>query len=143
MSQFDLKGKTVMIAARDRASSSALKSSLESLGAQIEFIDYIPRNIIGVCDAVQQHQPKIDALIIYDPDLELKDNQFTVTMLARRLKADCPVIVCDQIHNKADTQPIKDAGAKYLNYRELTPEVMAFTIAHAAAKHGSKAAHRT
>ena len=131
-----------MLAARERGAASNLKEALEQLGAQVVAADYVPLNIIGVCDTVQQHKPKIDALILYAPDLELNDNQFTSKMLARRLKADCPVIVCDQVHNKATIQPLQDAGVKYLNFRELTPEVMAFTIAHTAAKHGSKAAHR-
>lgn len=142
MSHFDLKGKTVMLAAGERGAARNLKEALESLGAQVLTADYIPLNIIGVCDVVQQHKPKIDALILYAPAVAIDDNQFTSKMLAKRLKADCPVIVCDQIHNKATIQSLQDAGVKYLNFRELTPEVMAFNIAHTTAKHGSKAASR-
>jgi hypothetical protein len=139
MPQVDLKGKTVMISTRDSFYAQHNKEKMEGLGATVVFShdspDH-PGNIPSISDEVEKHNPKIDALIIFNSNIELLEPQTVALEMKNRFKKSCPVIVCDDCNRVADIQPLQDAGAKYLNWSRMNPDKIAVAVADAVAQHG-------
>ena len=135
----DLKEKTVMIATPDRFYASQIKAKIEGLGATVVFSDdspHYPGNIPSISDEVEKHNPKIDALIIFNSNIELPESQSAALELTKRFKESRPVIVCDTCNHVADIQHLQDAGAKYLNWGKMNPDKIAAAVADAVVQHG-------
>ena len=139
MPKSDLTGKTVMIAGGmpNESLFSSLKSSLEKQGATVVLSQHSamnPDNVPLISDEITRHEPKIDALIIHDPDTIGRDSILAAIALKRKLKDTLPVIIHDWPGNILITQP-KEAGAKYVNF-EGPEDKIAFAVADAIAQHG-------
>jgi hypothetical protein len=141
MPQADLKGKTVMIVAPDqyKLHFRGIKTELESLGAKVVYsrnLSFVEKNILEIGDEVEFHNPKIDALIIFNQNIALPSSKIVTIDLANRLKKSLPVIVCDVVGTHRNTQPIQDTGARYLDLSEIGSDRIAFVVADAVAQHG-------
>lgn len=138
-SDVSLKGKTVMIATDTTDIAEYLQMSLENMGANVVFSERSPSlssSVPVISEEVEKHSPKIDALIIFNSNIELPERRATALELIKRLKGSRPVIVCDSCENRVDIQELENAGAKYYNNLNLNPSKIAFAVADAVAQHG-------
>ncbi len=85
--------------------------------------------------AVARHEPKINALIISNPDLERRDSQITALALTKKLKEAIPVIVHDSYEAMVVVEQIENAGAKFVSFKAPDDKI-AFAVADAIAQHG-------
>ena len=133
-----LQGKNIMIATTSKATAEYLEDALKDLGATVVFSKNSPRksdNISCISEEIRNHEPKIDALIIYNPNIQEIESQNVILGLAKWAKDQCSVIVCDLCSENAHIQRLAQAGAKYFNSFDISNDQIAFKVTDIVVQH--------
>lgn len=151
MSFSDLKGKAIEIVTTQPILADSVQEALQKRGAYVNIHPFNPSGISGnayqIAFGVKHAKPKIDALVIQNPVMEIehpvrsdnKKNYDAVFEIINDLKKICPVIVCEQSDNPAISRAVRDAGATFVNHCEpqnTEDARIVAAVADAIAQHG-------
>lgn len=127
-----LHGKTVLILTPSKAMAEYFEDALKNLGATVIFSNNSPRqanSVPSIGEEIGKNSAKIDALIIYNSNIEETEIRNVALELAKLSKKQRAIIVCDTCTGKADIQHLLNGGVKYLNSFDLDNAQIAFKVA--------------